>query len=152
MAGKINRKIVLQNGSEYYGCGFGAETDKVCELVFNTSMAGYQALITDPSYAGQAVVMTYPLIGNYGITEDDSVTRAPAVGGIIVREYCDEPSNFSFTKTLAEIMEDNKIPGISGVDTRKLAREIRDCGSVKALITSAEKPGRSALRLSPRPL
>ena len=130
-----NRKIILEDGQEYYGYSFGDTDDKVCEIVFNTSMVGYQEIISDPSYTYQAVVMTYPLIGNYGMADDDYETETPTIGALIVREYNDEPSNFRSTSTLSEIMKTYKIPGVYGVDTRKLTRSIRDRGSRKALIT-----------------
>lgn len=149
----FNRKIILEDGQEYYGYSFGYfnnnsyddfngyfdddSNDKVCEIVFNTSMTGYQEIISDPSYTGQAVVMTYPLIGNYGIAADDYESRSPSIGALIVREYNDAPSNHRSITTLAEIMKTYKIPGVYGVDTRKLTRSIRDHGSRKALITSA---------------
>ena len=135
-----NRKIVLEEGSEYFGTGFGHTCDKVCELVFNTSMVGYQEIVSDPSYTYQMVVMTYPLIGNYGIADDDFETKIPTIGGLVVREYNNLPSNFRYTKTLDEILEDYEIPGISGIDTRMLTRKIRDHGCCKVLITDAEKP------------
>lgn len=145
MAKQMNRKIVLEDGSEYVGCGFGADIDRVCEIVFNTSMVGYQEIVSDPSYTDQAVVMTYPLIGNYGITDEDYETKTPTIGGLIVREYNDLPSNFRYTKTLSETMEESHIPGISGIDTRKLTRSIRDLGSRRMLITSSDTPREQAL-------
>ena len=99
------RKIVMENGLEMPGRGFGANVDAVNEIVFNTAMAGYQEIVTDPSYTAQAVVMTYPLIGNYGITDEDYETKTPTMDGMIVREYNDMPSNFRYTKTLSEILE-----------------------------------------------
>ena len=137
MADKIRKKLVLEDGVEYYGYGFGCDCERVCEIVFNTSVVGYQEIISDPSYTYQAVVMTYPLIGNYGIADEDYETKVPTIGGLIVREYNDLPSNFRYTKTLSEVMEEYKIPGISGLDTRKLARSIRDLGSRRGIITSA---------------
>ena len=131
----FNRKIILEDGQEYYGYSFGSTSAKVCELVFNTSMAGYQEIISDPSYADQAVVMTYPLIGNYGMADDDYETDTPAIGALIVREYNDIPSNFRSTATLGEVMQKYDIAGIYGVDTRKLTRSIRDLGSRRVLIT-----------------
>lgn len=128
-------KIVLEDGGEYRGYRFGAKVDRVCEIVFNTSMVGYQEIVSDPSYTDQMVVMTYPLIGNYGITDEDFETKIPTIGGLVVREYNDIPSNFRYTKTLSEILEDYGIPAIEGVDTRKLTRSIRDLGSRKVLIT-----------------
>ena len=136
----MNRKIVLEDGSEYYGYGFGGADTRVCEVVFNTSMVGYQEIVSDPSYTYQAVVMTYPLIGNYGIADDDFESRVPTIGALIVREYNDQPSNFRYTKTLGEILEENRIPGIAGIDTRKLTRSIRDLGSRRALICDADMP------------
>lgn len=142
-----DRKIVLEDGSFYEGYGFGDNCDAVCEIVFNTSMVGYQEIISDPSYTYQAVVMTYPLIGNYGITDEDFETKSPTIGGLIVREYNDFPSNFRYTKTLSETMEENHIPGISGIDTRKLTRSIRDLGSRRVCITSIDTPNEKALEI-----
>ena len=141
----FNRKLILENGSVYFGAGFGAAEDVICEAVFNTSMVGYQEIVSDPSYTGQAVVMTYPIIGNYGITDEDFETKTPTIGALIVREYNDNPSNFRYTKTLSELMVECGVPGISGVDTRKLTREIRDVGSMKCLITSMETDTETAL-------
>lgn len=134
------RKIILENGTEFYGEGFGARRDAVCELVFNTSMVGYQEIISDPSFTDMAVIMTYPLIGNYGITDEDYETKVPTLGGLIVREYNDRPSNFRYTKTLSEILEDYNIPAISEIDTRMLTRIIRNEGSMKAMITDIGTP------------
>lgn len=142
-----NKKIVLEDGSEYFGYGFGYDCDRVCELVFNTAMLGYQEIISDPTYTYQAVVMTYPLIGNCGTADDDFETKVPTLGGLVVREYNDVPSNFRATKTLAEVMEDYKIPGISGLDTRELTRKIRDNGTYKVLFTSIETPKEKALEI-----
>lgn len=132
---EFNKKIVLEDGEEYLGYGFGANVESICEIVFNTSMVGYQEIVSDPSYTYQMVVMTYPLIGNYGITDDDYETCKPSIGGLVVREYNDHPSNFRYTKTLSEYLEENNIPGIYGVDTRKITRSIRDKGSRKVIIT-----------------
>ena len=120
-----NKKIVLENGNEFFGYGFGADIEAINEIVFNTSMVGYQEIMSDPSYTDQMVVMTYPLIGNYGITDEDYETKFPTLGGLIVREYNDVPSNFRYTKTLSEVLEEHNIPGISGVDTRQITRIIR---------------------------
>ncbi len=147
MKNDFNRKIVLEDGSEYFGYGFGYHTDRVCEIVFNTSMVGYQEIVSDPSYTYQMVVMTYPLIGNYGITDEDFETKVPTIGGLVVREYNDLPSNFRYTKTLSEILEENKIPAIWGVDTRKIARSIRDLGSRKVFITDIDTPKEEALKI-----
>ena len=143
---EFNKKIVLEDGEEYYGYGFGADKEAICEIVFNTSMVGYQEIVSDPSYTYQMVVMTYPLIGNYGITDDDYETKQPTIGGMIVREYNDLPSNFRYTKTLSEYLEENNIPGIAGIDTRKLTRSIREKGSRKVIITDINTSKQMALK------
>lgn len=140
MINEPDRKIVLEDGQEYYGYAFGADEEKVLELVFNTSMVGYQEILSDPSYTDQAVVMTYPLIGNYGMAEDDYEDERPTIGALIVHEYNDEPSNFRSCETLGSVMKRFNISGLYGVDTRKLNRSIRDFGSRKALITHASTP------------
>ena len=145
MADIKRKKLVLEDGAEYIGVGFGYDCERVCEAVFNTSVVGYQEIISDPSYTDQAVVMTYPLIGNYGIADEDYETRVPTIGALIVREYNDLPSNFRYTKTLSEVMEEYKIPGLSGIDTRKLARSIRDLGSRRGIITDADTPTNAAV-------
>ncbi len=147
MARMYDRKIVTEDGCEYLGYGFGAYCDRVCEIVFNTSMVGYQEIVSDPSYTYQAVVMTYPLIGNYGITDDDFETKNPSIGALIVRDYNDMPSNFRYTKTLSELLEENSIPGIYGVDTRKITRKIRDMGTQKVLICDAQMSNAEAVEI-----
>lgn len=144
---QYDRKIVLEDGTEFYGRGFGSECERVCELVFNTAMLGYQEIISDPAYTYQAVVMTYPIIGNYGTCDDDFESKVPTIGGLVVREYNDVPSNFRTTKTLNEVMEDYNIPGIEGLDTRELTRHIRDNGTCKVLFTSIETPKEKALEI-----
>lgn len=140
-----DKKIVLENGREFYGYGFGANKTVINEIVFNTSMVGYQEIISDPSYTDQMVCMTYPLIGNYGMTDEDYETRVPTMGGLIVREYNDLPSNFRYTKTLSEVLDEYDIPGISGVDTRAITRIIRSEGSQKVMICCANKPLEEAM-------
>ncbi len=147
MVRSYNRKIILEDGGEYYGYGFGDCSDRVCEIVFNTSMVGYQEILSDPSYTDQAVVMTYPLIGNYGICDDDYETNTPTIGALIVREYNDMPSNFRSTATLDEVMKKYRIPGLCGVDTRRLTRSIRDFGSRRVLLTGADTPREEGLRI-----
>ena len=152
MIREYNRKLILEDGEEFYGYGFGAEHDAVVEVVFNTSMVGYQEILSDPSYTGQAVVMTYPLIGNYGMCGDDYESKWPSISALIVREYNDEPSNFRSTKTLEQVMCAFNIVGMAGVDTRRLARHIRDRGTCKGLITGAELPnivGVTKLKMTP---
>jgi carbamoyl-phosphate synthase small subunit len=146
MARQYDRKLILEDGSEYYGYAFGDRSDRVCEIVFNTSMVGYQEIVSDPSYTDQAVVMTYPLIGNYGVADDDFETKTPTIGALIVGEYNDLPSNFRYTKTLSEIMEENHIPGIEGIDTRKLTRSIRDLGSRRVYITGVKTTREEGLK------
>lgn len=145
MLRQYDRKLVLENGIEIPGYSFGSTKDKVLELVFNTSMAGYQEIISDPSYNGQAVVMTYPLIGNYGISNEDYESKEPSIGALIVREYNDEPSSFRADETLDAVMKRFDIVGICGVDTRRLTRIIRDYGSCKVLLTSADRDNKEAL-------
>ena len=142
---QLKRKLILEDGSEYVGYAFGSKEEKMFEIVFNTSMVGYQEIISDPSYTYQGVVMTYPLIGNYGMCDEDYETLVPTISGLIVREYCDEPSNFRCKNTLGEIMEKYNIVGISGLDTRKLARHIRDYGCCRASIVPFEKDSHEAL-------
>lgn len=143
----FNRKLILEDGSEYFGFGFGDTADKICEIVFNTSPVGYQEILSDPSYTYQAVVMAYPLIGNYGIAADDFETQTPTIGGLIVRDYNDIPSNFRSIKTLSQVMKEYSIPGVYGVDTRKLVRSIRDLGSRLVLITNVDTPIEKGLEM-----
>ena len=147
---KTKRKLILEDGREYTGTGFGAENSRVCEIVFNTSMVGYQEILSDPSYTDQAVVMTYPLIGNYGMAAEDYETACPTMGALIVREYNDVPSNFRSVETLDSVMKNYGIPGIQGIDTRMLTRSIRDLGSRKALITDASVSLEEGLRILER--
>ena len=142
------RKLIMSDGIEYFGLGFGADSDsRVCEIVFNTSPVGYQEILSDPSYTDQFVVMAYPLIGNYGINDDDYETRRPTIGGFIVRDYNDCPSNFRSKASLSQVMKKLGIPGITGLDTREIVRKIRSQGTQKALITDAELPLEEGLRL-----
>lgn len=142
-----NRKIITQDGQEYFGFGFGSSCDRVCELVFNTSMVGYQEILSDPSYTYQAVVMTYPIIGSYGMAQDDYETETPTIGALIVHEYNDFPSNFRSTETLSDVMKRFDIPGISGIDTRKLTRSIRDKGSRKVLVCGTDVSAEQGLEI-----
>lgn len=135
-----NKKLVLKDGTVFNGFGHGADRETIGELVFNTSMVGYQEIATDPSYNGQIVVMTYPLIGNYGVNDEDYESKNVRMNGFVVREYNDIPSNFRATSTFSELLEDHNIPLIDGIDTRMLTRIIRDKGSQVALITSFDTP------------
>ena len=145
MAEMKNKKLVLENGTVFEGFGFGADRDAVAELVFNTSMVGYQEIVSENSYFEQLVVLTYPIIGSYGVNDEDDECKNPNIGGLIVRDYNDMPSNFRYTKTLSEAMEEDNIPGIHGLDTRALTRIIRDHGPMKAMMTSIETPVEEAL-------
>ena len=133
-----NKILILENGKTFSGDGFGADGTKIAEIVFNTSMVGYQEILSDPSYCGQFVTMSYPLIGNYGLTDEDYESKGIYMSGFIVREYNDMPSNFRYTMTLQEMMQSNGVVGISGVDTRELVRIIRDEGSQRAMITDID--------------
>lgn len=126
------RYLVLEDGSYYEGYGFGSDEYQIGELVFNTSMTGYQEILTDNSYCGQIVMMTYPLIGNYGINRDDNESVRPYVFGFVVKDCCEEPSNFRVEETLDEYLRNVHIPGIYGVDTRAITRKIRSIGTLKA--------------------
>ena len=135
MAMSRRASLVLQDGSVHRGYGFGADTGAVGEVVFNTNMTGYQEVLTDPSYAGQLVTLTYPLVGNYGINELDYESRRIQVGGLIVREQCEEPSHGSSQRTLHQFLESQGVPGISGVDTRAVTRRLRSRGVMMGAIT-----------------
>ncbi|MCQ2143445.1 MAG: carbamoyl phosphate synthase small subunit [Bacteroidales bacterium] len=141
------KKLVLENGLEMKGIGFGADKPVVGEIIFNTSMVGYQEIISDPAYAGQIVVMTYPPMGQYGIADEDFESRHAAIAGFVAREYCDTPSNFRFTKTLSEELEESGVPAIYGLDTRKLTRLIRNYGIMKAAIVDEAVSTEEALEM-----
>ncbi|MBZ6013764.1 carbamoyl phosphate synthase small subunit [Leuconostoc gelidum subsp. gelidum] len=130
------RYIVLENGSVYEGESFGSDVDVMAELVFNTGMSGYQESITDLSYRGEMIVFTYPLIGNYGINRDDFESLRPAASAIIVHEIARRPSNWRQMMSLEEWAERTNMPGITGVDTRALTRELRDNGVMKAALVN----------------
>ena len=128
--------LVLEDGRIFRGEPFGALVDAEGEAVFNTTMTGYQEVSTDPSFYGQIVCMTYPLIGNYGVTPDDEESRQPWIAGMIVREYCDEPENWRSHGTFANYLQEHGIPALHSVDTRALTRHIRSNGDMRALIVS----------------
>ena len=130
--------LILENGTVFRGESIGATVDRVFELVFNTSMAGYQELLTDPSYAGQGVVMSYPLIGNYGVNSEDNESRQPWVEALVVRHLSPRGSNFRCEGTLNDFLKEHNIPGIEGVDTRALTKILRNQGSMNAMLTCAE--------------
>src|SRR5699024_5961282 len=118
------RYLVLEDGSYYEGYQLGSDQLTIGEIVFNTAMTGYQETISDPSYTGQIITFTYPLIGNYGINRDDFESLIPTLNGVVVKEASAKPSNFRMKKTLHEVLDEYDIPGISGVDTRSITRKI----------------------------
>jgi carbamoyl-phosphate synthase small subunit len=130
----MNRQLILEDGTVLKGEGFGSEASTSGEVVFNTGMTGYQEILSDPSYCGQIVTFTYPLIGNYGINRDDFESIIPAVNGIVVKEAADFPSNWRNEFALDEYLKLKNIPGIAGIDTRKLTRIIRRYGTLKGAI------------------
>ncbi|MBZ0169525.1 carbamoyl phosphate synthase small subunit [Candidatus Methylomirabilis lanthanidiphila] len=130
--------LALADGTIFEGRSFGAEGETVGEVVFNTSMTGYQEVLTDPSYKGQMVVMTYPLIGNYGINPEDVESSALAVEGFIVKEACSYPSNWRSTQTLDSYLKEHGIVGIQGIDTRALTRHLRDHGAMEGIISTQD--------------
>lgn len=136
---KITAVLVLEDGTVFKGFGFGAETKNIGELCFNTSMTGYQEVLTDPSYAGQIINFTFPHIGNVGTNEEDIETLTPAVKGLVIREAITNPSNWRNIKHLDIWLKDHNLCGISGVDTRALTQRIRDLGAPKAAIVYSEK-------------
>jgi len=132
--------LALEDGSIYQGYSFGAEDTTYGEVVFNTSMFGYQEMLTDPSYAGQILVLTYPLVGNYSINEADSESDKIRVRALIVREHCPQPSHWQSATTLDEFLRVNGIPGLTGVDTRALTRRLRSAGVMMGILSSEMKP------------
>ena len=128
--------LVLEDGTVYRGEAFGAETTAFGEIIFITSITGYQEMLTDPSFAGQIVVPTYPLIGNYGINRDDVESLKIQVRGFVVRDYCPVPSNWRSMGTVEEYLKTGNVPGLSGIDTRSLTRHIRSTGVMMGILTS----------------
>lgn len=130
--------LILEDGRVFEGTSIGSEREVISEIVFNTSMTGYLEVLTDPSYAGQAVVMTYPLIGNYGICFNDMESARPWPDGYIVRELSRMPSNFRCEGTIQNFLEKHDIPGIAGIDTRALTKLLREKGTMNGMITTNE--------------
>ena len=130
--------LILANGSIFSGTSIGSAETRVCEMVFNTSMAGYQEILTDPSYAGQGVVMSYPLIGNYGVNSEDNESRRPWVEALVVRHLSPRGSNFRCEGDLGSYLKEHNITGIQGVDTRALTKILRSQGSMNGMLTCAE--------------
>jgi carbamoyl-phosphate synthase small subunit len=143
---KIPAKLALEDGTVFTGHGFGATGETFGEVVFNTSMTGYQEVLTDPSYKGQIVTMTYPLIGNYGINAEDRESRVPQVEGFIVRELTRIPSNFRSHETLDGYLAEHRIIGLEGIDTRALVRRLRVRGAMTGVLSTADLDDASLVR------
>ena len=139
-------KLALADGTVFTGQAFGAEAEVCGEVVFNTSMSGYQEILTDPSYNGQIVCMTYPLIGNYGINAEDVESGRLAIRGFIVREACAEPSNYRSEMSLDAYLKKNNVPGIEGIDTRALVRKLRGEGAMTGVLSSIDLDDSSLIR------
>ena len=140
-------RLILEDGTVFKGKGFGSNVEVIGEVVFNTSMTGYQEMLTDPSYAGQILIPTYPLIGNYWINKMDVESNKVQVSGFVVRNHCENPSHPLSEMTIDQYLFDNKIPGISGIDTRSLAKKIRSSGVMMGLITFEDDIDLSILKL-----
>jgi carbamoyl-phosphate synthase small subunit len=134
----MKAKLALEDGTVFTGETFGAQTEVMGEVVFNTSMTGYQEILTDPSYTGQIVTMTYPLIGNYGVNPEDLESVRPQVAGFVVKEYFDFYSNFRATSSLGDWLAQHNITGIQGIDTRMLTKIIRTTGAMRGVISTLE--------------
>src|SRR6185369_9725600 len=128
--------LLLEDGRVFHGKGHGFEGEAVGEVVFNTSMTGYQEILTDPSYAGQIVTMTYPLIGNYGINREDTESKKPQVAGFIIKELAPQYSNWRADMSLNEYLGQNHVVGIEGIDTRALVRKLRIKGAMNGVLSS----------------
>jgi carbamoyl-phosphate synthase small subunit len=139
-------KLALEDGTVYTGRAFGAAGETFGEVVFNTSMTGYQEVLTDPSYKGQIVTMTYPLIGNYGINEEDRESARPQVEGFIVRELARSPSNYRAHGTLDAYLAENRVIGLEGIDTRALVRRLRVRGAMTGVLSTADLDDASLVR------
>jgi carbamoyl-phosphate synthase small subunit len=135
---RMKRQLILEDGTVFIGKGFGSLKESRGEVVFNTGMTGYQEILSDPSYCGQMVTLTYPLIGNYGINRDDFESINPAINGLIVKEVAEFPSNWRNSETLDFYLASKDIPGLAGIDTRKLTRIIRRFGTLKGAICGME--------------
>jgi carbamoyl-phosphate synthase small subunit len=145
MAGRPG-KLVLENGQIFTGQAFGAEGEVDGEVCFNTSMTGYQEILTDPSYTGQIVTMTYPLIGNYGINGQDVESRGLFLKGFVVRELCEIPSNYRSEESLDAYLRRNNVIGLQGIDTRALVRVLRTQGALRGVLSTVDLDDQSLLR------
>ena len=149
----MNKKtlLVLADGSVYEGLSFGAEVNAYGEVVFNTSMIGYQEMLTDPSYAGQIVMPTYPLIGNYGTSPHDVESNRVQVRGFVVREECQQPNHYLSQQTIHDYLLENHIPALHGIDTRSLTRKLRSYGVMMGYLTSEKSPEEALAALKKLP-
>ncbi len=138
MRGSMKAFLILEDGTVFEGISIGAVREVISEIVFNTSMAGYLEVLTDPSYAGQAVCMTYPLIGNYGVCKEDMESERPWPDGFIVREISRVSSNFRNDCSIQQFLEENDVPGIAGIDTRALTKILREKGTMNGMITTRQ--------------
>ena len=143
--------LALEDGTVFEGAGIGIRGRAVGEVVFSTSMTGYQEMLTDPSYRGQILTLTFPLVGNYGVNVGDMQSARPQVEGFIVREVCAEPSNWRSGETLRAFLERHRVVGISGVDTRSLTRRLRERGVMMGTISTEETPEEALERLRETP-
>jgi carbamoyl-phosphate synthase small subunit len=146
----MNAILALEDGKIFRGISFGASGERYGEVVFNTSMAGYQEILTDPSYKGQIVTMTYPLIGNYGVNDEDAESTQPFVEGFVVKEYSKIASNWRSKKTLGGYLNENGIVGIEGIDTRSLTLHIREAGAKKAVLSTIDFDEKSLIEKAKR--
>ena len=144
--GETPALLVLEDGTVFSGRSCGAPGERFGELVFNTALTGYQEILTDPSYCGQIVVMTYPMIGNYGITAADNESRRPFLEGFVVREMCRHPSNWESVESVPSLLERAAVPGIEGIDTRALTRRLREKGAMRGGISTTDLDPKSLLR------
>lgn len=138
-------RLVLEDGTIFYGKSFGAESEVGGEVVFNTGMTGYQEILTDPSYSGEIVTMTYPLIGNYGINSIDFESVRPYARGFVVKEFCDFPSNWRMELSIDAFLKRYQIPGICDIDTRALTKKLRNHGTMRGILTTSDEPDQSLL-------
>lgn len=134
----MKRQLILENGEVFVGKAFGSDKELSGEVVFNTGMTGYQEILSDPSYCAQIVTLTYPLIGNYGINRDDFESIKPSINGLIVKEAAKHPSNWRKEESIDGFLKAHNIPGLEGIDTRKLTRMIREYGTLKGILTSVD--------------
>src|SRR6201997_4455402 len=140
--------LALEDGRTFEGRAFGAAGTRVGEICFNTAMTGYQEVLTDPSYRGQIVAMTYPLIGNYGTNSTDQESRSPHVRGFVIEELSEAPSNWRSEMSLDEYLRKWDIPGVQGIDTRALTRHLRTRGAMKACLTTEEMSSADATAMA----